>query len=127
MKNLAAMRYAVVLTGALALMAAKSVSPAFDGSYSGTLTPNAALSTGTCAPVSNYAISVSKGTVQGPALAGKGAFTALVTEDGFLTGRASINGKSYPVEGRIADRTLLAGLITDNGECVWTLKLERKA
>ena len=39
-------------------IAAKSVSPKFDGSYAGALTPNAALSTGQCAAIASWVISV---------------------------------------------------------------------
>lgn len=106
-------------------IAAKSVSPKFDGSYAGALTPNAALSTGQCAAIASWGVTIAKGQLQGTAPTGKGSANAIITEEGFVTGRVVMNGKSYPLEGRIADGTLMAGLIA--GDCTWVIKLEKKA
>lgn len=112
-----------LVTVALGTIAATSVSPKFDGAYSGNIAPNAALSSGDCKPIQTYGVTIAKGMLQGGAPTGKGSTSAIVTEDGFVTGRVVMDGKSYPLEGRIIDNTLMAGLIT--GNCTWIVKLNK--
>lgn len=118
------MLWAIVLAGTLGTTAATNISAKYDGTYSGALSPNGALSTGTCAFVDNLGVTIARGMLKGTLPPVNGSTQAIVTEDGFVTGRIVMNGKSYPLEGRITDGTLLAGLFT--GDCAWVLKLAKK-
>jgi hypothetical protein len=70
-----------------------------DGAYSGNVALNHALSTGDCKSIPAYGVTITKGMLQGAALTGKVSTNAIVTEDGFVTGRVVMDGKTYPLRG----------------------------
>mgnify|MGYP003345681809 CR=1 FL=1 len=79
---------------ALGSLAATSISLKYDGAYSGNVAPNRALSTGDCKSIPAYGVTITKGMLQGAAPTGKGSTNAIVTEDGFVTGRVVMDGKT---------------------------------
>ena len=100
------------------------ISGAFDGKYQGSVAAVEALSIGTCNAPAIVAANIQKGMMTSP----EGAQTslhAIVTADGFVTGRVAIGAKSYPIEGRVNDSTFMGGLLTEDGRCAWLVTLKK--
>ncbi len=123
---------ALIFTAADAF-SASGVSPKFDGTYEGAMTPASDSNPQTCAPVAIGAFVVKDGYIRPPAKtaeAGPAVFDGFVTEEGFVSGNVRLSdGTRNQFEGRMvadAGGVLLSAGITDTGTgCAYLVELQK--
>lgn len=119
----AALAFALSVTAA---EAKQNVSPNYDGTYAGQAKVMPELSKKSCTALQRVSADVKKGHMHGRDAKGD-KFSAIVTSDGFFTGRYRFRqaGKSSTFEGNAHAGTLDGGLISLDGDCVWLVQLSK--
>lgn len=111
---------AFLLTAAASAHAASNVSPKFDGSYTAVVEVVPWMSTGpACGPFPLSDVTISKGVIATASVRG------FITEEGYL--EASIvlpGGVSTPLNGRLDNGEISAGVIDTKSGCAWLVRLK---
>jgi len=125
MKHLSGVVAFAVMTAAAA-QAASNVSAKFDGRYAGIAAP-APLSPVACSTLQFDHLAISGGFVSTPRGGSDPISSGFITEEGYFTAIITRPGhRPTPMDGRLVDGTIIAGVMECDSGCAWVIHLERK-
>lgn len=115
---------AAVLLPAAGALAASNVSARYDGVYSGQAVAAPAMSTGACPSFDIGPVTITKGFLRSEKAPDRPSITGFITEEGYIqASMTSPDGTKKPLDGRLENGTISAGLIDAAGGCAWLVEL----
>ncbi|MHB1205527.1 MAG: hypothetical protein ACYCZX_08170 [Rhodospirillaceae bacterium] len=125
--SIAAVAVAFLLP-AVGALAASNVSAKYDGVYSGQAVTVPAMSTGACPSFDIGPVTIAKGFLRSEKAPNQPAVNGFITEEGYL--QASLvrpDGTKKPLDGRLENGIISAGLIDGVAGCAWLVELHLRA